>query len=221
MRLIFLLIALVAMVLIPFFIWGDALMAFFTWEHSLEWLRGYGDWAWAIAIVLLIGDLFLPLPATIIMSALGYIYGPLVGGLISAAGSFASGVLAYWLCRMVGDGAAIWLLGQKEYERGKKISTQVGGWVVALSRWLPVFPEVIACMAGLTRMPVMNFYVALVCGSLPLGFTYAIVGNSGVTNPVLAIGLSAGLPPLIWFGVNKIIRTRLKEGINNGVRPSD
>ena len=211
MRLIFLLIVLVAVVLIPFFIWGDTLMAFFSWEHSLEWLRGYGTWAWAIAIILLIADLFLPLPATIIMSALGYIYGPLVGGLISAAGSFASGVLAYWLCRMLGENAATWVLGKKEYERGKKISARVGGWVVALSRWLPVFPEVIACMAGLTRMPPKNFYLALACGSLPLGFIYAIIGNSGIENPALAIGLSACLPPVIWFVVSRVLRSSLKE----------
>jgi uncharacterized membrane protein YdjX (TVP38/TMEM64 family) len=211
MRLIFLLIALVIIVLIPFFIWGDTLMAFFSWEHSLEWLKAYGTWAWAIAIVLLIADLFLPLPATIIMSALGYIYGPLVGGLISAAGSFASGVLAYWLCRMLGENAATWVLGKKDYERGKKISARVGGWVVALSRWLPVFPEVIACMAGLTRMPAKNFYLALACGSLPLGFIYAIIGNSGIENPALAIGLSACLPPIIWFVVSRVLRSSLKE----------
>jgi uncharacterized membrane protein YdjX (TVP38/TMEM64 family) len=210
MRFILLFIALVAIVLIPFFIWGDTLMNFFSAEGSIAWLKAYGQWAWAIAIVLLIGDLFLPLPATLIMAALGYIYGPLVGGLISAAGSFASGLLAYWLCRMLGDNAAIWLLGKKEYERGKKLSAKVGGWVVALSRWLPVFPEVVACMAGLTRMPAKNFYLALACGSLPLGFIYAIVGASGVENPALAIGLSAGLPPIIWVGVNRIIRSRLK-----------
>lgn len=211
MRLIFLLIVLVAVVLVPFFIWGDTLMAFFSWEHSLEWLRGYGTWAWAIAIVLLMADLFLPLPATIIMSALGYIYGPMVGGLISAAGSFASGVLAYWLCRMLGGNAATWVLGKKDYERGKKISARVGGWVVALSRWLPVFPEVIACMAGLTRMPAKNFYLALACGSLPLGFIYAIIGNSGIENPALAIGLSACLPPVIWFVASRVLRRSLKE----------
>jgi uncharacterized membrane protein YdjX (TVP38/TMEM64 family) len=211
MRFILLFIALVAIVLIPFFIWGDTLMGFFSWEHSLEWLKGYGSWAWAIAIVLLIADLFLPLPATIIMAALGYIYGPLVGGLLSAAGSFASGVLAYWLCRMLGENAATKLLGKKEYERGKKISAQVGGWVVALSRWLPVFPEVIACMAGLMRMPLKYFYLSLACGSLPLGFTYAIIGNSGNENPTLAIGLSALLPPMIWFVVSRVLSKSLKE----------
>lgn len=211
MRLIFLLVALVSIVLIPFFIWGDTLMAFFSWEHSLEFLKGYGTWAWAVATFLLIGDLFLPLPATLIMSALGYIYGPFVGGLISAGGSFVSGVLAYWLCRMLGDHVAMWLLGKKEFERGKKIAGKVGGLVVALSRWLPVFPEVIASMAGITRMPAKNFYLALACGSLPLGFTYAIVGNAGVENPALAIGLSACIPPIIWFAVSHMLRRSLKE----------
>jgi uncharacterized membrane protein YdjX (TVP38/TMEM64 family) len=201
MRFFLLFIALAAIVLIPFFIWGDTLMAFFSWEQSLEWLSGYGAWAWAIAIVLLIADLFLPLPATVIMSALGYIYGPVLGGLLSAAGSFASGVLAYWLCRMLGENAAIWVLGKKEYERGKKISAQIGGWVVALSRWLPVFPEVVACMAGLTRMPAKNFYLALASGSLPLGFIYAFVGNAGLTNPGLAFGLSAGMNIVMLFFV--------------------
>lgn len=211
MRLTLLFVALVAMVLIPFFLWGDTLMSFFSSEQSVTWLSGYGQWAWAIAIILLMADLFLPLPATVIMSALGYIYGPLIGGLISAVGSFISGALAYWLCRMLGEKAAIWLLSKKEFERGKNISSRVGGWVVALSRWLPVFSEVVACMAGLTRMPSKNFYLALASGSLPLGFTYAIVGSSGVSNPALAIGLSAGLPPLIWFIASRVLKGMLKE----------
>jgi uncharacterized membrane protein YdjX (TVP38/TMEM64 family) len=145
------------------------------------------------------------------MAALGFIYGPVVGGLLSSVGSFASGILAYWLCRMLGEKAASWLLGKNEYEQGKKISAQVGGWVVALSRWLPVFPEVVACMAGLTRMPVKNFYLALACGSLPLGFTYAIIGNSGAENPALTIGLSAGMPVLMWLVANRMLQKRLKE----------
>ncbi len=210
MRFFLLFIALAIMVLIPFFIWGDTLMTFFSAEGSIAWLKAYGQWAWAVGIVLLIADLFLPIPGTFIMSALGYIYGPLIGGLVSAGGSFISGALGYWLCRMLGEHAASWLLGEKDYSRGKEISTRLGGWVVALSRWLPVFPEVVACMAGLTRMPANYFYLALASGSLPLGFTYALVGSTGISNPVLAIGLSACLPFLIWILVGRVLWTRLK-----------
>jgi uncharacterized membrane protein YdjX (TVP38/TMEM64 family) len=211
MRLIFLFIGLAAIVLITFFIWGDSFMTFFSQDGTITWLRNYGTWAWVAGIVLLMADLLLPLPATLIMSALGYIYGPVAGGLISATGSFMAGALGYWLCRLMGENAALRLLGKKDFERGKKLSERIGGWIVALSRWLPVFPEVIACMAGLTRMSPLKFHVALLCGSLPMGFTYAVIGHSGITNPALALGLSAGLPPIIWFGIRMLFRSQLKE----------
>lgn len=209
MRLLLLFILLAAIVLVTFFIWGDNLMTIFSEEGTIGWLNEYGQGAWLAAIVLLMADLLLPLPATLIMSALGYIYGPVAGGFIATIGSFMAGALGYWTCRLVGENAAIAFLGEKDFERGKKISDRIGGWVVALSRWLPVFPEVIACMAGLTRMPPYKFHLALLCGSLPMGFIYAIVGYTGNTNPWLAIGLSAGLPPLIWFVIRSIFRKRL------------
>lgn len=209
MRLLLLFFGLAAIVLLIFFVWGNSLMVMFTQEGTIAWLNQYGYWAWVAAVVLLMGDLLLPLPATLIMSALGYFYGPLIGGLISACGSFMAGSLGYWLCWFMGEKAAINLLGEKDFQRGRKLSGNVGGWVVALSRWLPVFPEVISCMAGLTRMPPRYFHTALLCGSLPLGFTYAYVGAAGVTHPGLAVGLSAGLPPLIWWIVRSVFRTKL------------
>lgn len=213
MRLLYLFVGLAILVLLTFFIWGDSLMEMFSQAGTVSWLSQYGKWAWVVAIMLLMGDLFLPLPATIIISALGFIYGPLAGGLISTAGSFIAGSLGYWLCRLMGERTAVRLLGKKDYIRGKKLSGNVGGWVVVLSRWLPVFPEVIACMAGLTRMPAGYFHGALLCGSLPLGFIYAYVGYTGVENPGLAIGLSAVVPPLIWWAVRPFFRSTLEQRV--------
>jgi membrane protein DedA with SNARE-associated domain len=85
---------------------------------------------------------------------------------------------------------------------------------------LPVFPEVIACMAGLSRMPPLAFFAALACGSAPLGFVFAMIGHAGVDYPVLAIALSAGLPPLLWLGVQPYFRakrlTHVKESTREG-----
>jgi uncharacterized membrane protein YdjX (TVP38/TMEM64 family) len=181
-------------------------MSLFSQEGTIDWLVYYGNGAWLVAIFLLMADLLLPLPATLIMSALGYIYGPVLGGVISTVGAFAAGSFGYWLCRMMGEGVAIKLLGQKDFERGKKLSSGIGVWVVVLSRWLPVFPEVVSCMAGLTRMQARTFHLALLCGSLPLGFVFAYVGHTGVMNPVLAISLSAGLPPIIWLIAQKLLK---------------
>jgi len=210
MRLLLVFLGLAGLVLLSFFIWGDALMGIFSQEGAISWLTKYGNWAWVFAIFLLMGDLVLPLPATLIMSAIGFLYGPVVGGLISAAGSFASGSLGYWLCRLLGEKTTRKLLGENDYELGKKLSGNVGGWVVVLSRWLPVFPEVVACMAGLTRMPARYFHTALLCGSLPLGFIYAIIGHAGTEYPALAIALSAVVPALIWWSIRPFFKSRTK-----------
>ena len=93
MRLILLFFALVALVLIPFFIWEDFLNRVFSPEGTISWLKAYGTWAWAAGMLLLISDLFLPIPGTLVMSALGYIYGPWLGGLLAKLGSFFLGGL--------------------------------------------------------------------------------------------------------------------------------
>jgi uncharacterized membrane protein YdjX (TVP38/TMEM64 family) len=210
MRLLFVFLGLAALVLVTFFIWGDSLMEMFSQSGTTTWLMKHGKWAWLLAILLLMGDLLLPLPATLIMAAIGYIYGPVAGALISAAGSFLAGSLGYWLCRVLGETTARRLLGEKDYALGKKLSGNVGGWVVVLSRWLPVFPEVVSCMAGLTRMPAGYFHGALLCASVPLGFTYAFIGHTGIEHPALSIGLSAVVPALIWSVIRPVFQRSVK-----------
>ena len=143
----FLVLALI--VLIPFLIWGSGFERSFSQEGTVAWLTGYGRWASVAGILLLMSDLVLPIPATAVMAALGFVYGPVAGGLIATLGSFLSGALAYLLCRRFGRPAAARLLGPQELVDAERLFARVGGWLVVLSRWLPVFPEVIACMAGL------------------------------------------------------------------------
>ena len=206
MRLFWLFLGLAVLFLVPFLIWGDGLEQAFTQAGAVAWLRSYGAWAWAAALVLLTVDLLLPLPATIIIAALGLLYGPVVGGLLGAGGAFLSGAVAYGLCRWYGRGAARWILGDEDLARGERLFARAGGWLVALSRWLPILPEVVACMAGLTRMPARAFFVALTCGTVPLGFTFAAIGAAGVDRPLLALAVSAVVPVLLWVLVRPLFR---------------
>lgn len=208
--LIFLVI--VILIVISFLVWGDHFTAMFSEENAIANLSKYGTWAWFIGMVLLVADLFLPLPATIIMSALGYIYGPLIGGVIAVTGNSLSGLVAYFLCRSIGKNGALWILGQKDYDRGHHLFSTKGGWIVALSRWLPILPEAIACMAGLNRMNFRRFAISLFCGSLPLGFIFAWIGYAGVEHPYLAIAVSALLPLVLWIVAQHFMRGLLKAG---------
>ncbi len=193
---------------LSFALWGGQFTAWFTGEAALAWIRGWGAWGGLAVIVLLMADLVLPIPATAVMSAAGYLYGPLVGGALSAAGSFAAGMAGYGLCRGCGRGVAVWLAGEKELAEHTTLFQRSGPWLVAASRWLPLLPEVVSCLAGLTRMPLRVFAPALACGAVPMGFVFAAIGASGQENPGLALGLSVVIPPVLWLAVRPLLRRR-------------
>jgi uncharacterized membrane protein YdjX (TVP38/TMEM64 family) len=206
MRLVWLTLALALAVIVPFVIWGGRFEQWLTLEGTVATIRSWGTLGWLGVIVLLIGDLFLPIPATPVMSAAGYLYGWFAGGLAAATGSFLAGTTAYLLCRSFGQGAAERIVGRADLEKGHALFVRRGPWLVALSRALPVFPEVIACLAGLTAMPARAFFVSLACGSVPLGFVYAAIGAAGVERPGLALALSAATPVGLWLVARKIWR---------------
>jgi uncharacterized membrane protein YdjX (TVP38/TMEM64 family) len=203
MRLLWLTLALMIAVIVPFIIWGGSFETWLTIAGAAGVIR---NWGWLAVIVLLIADLFLPIPATPVMSAAGYVYGVAIGGVLSVVGTFLAGLTAYGLCRALGHRAAEWLAGKDGLARGERLFAKHGPWLVALSRALPVLPEVVACLAGLTRMPFGRFVLSLACGSLPMGFIYAAIGAAGVDRPVLALVLSAALPVALWFVAQPLLR---------------
>lgn len=182
----------------PFLVWGEGFTASMAEGGAGGWLSSYGRYAWAAGIGLLIADLALPVPTTAVMAALGMVYGPLVGGLAATAGSIASGLIGYAMGRHLGRPVVGRLVGKDAIADGDRLFANIGGWMVALSRWLPVVSEVVACMAGLARMRFAIFLAALVCGSVPLAFVFAAIGEAGSDSPLLTLGISALVPFLLW-----------------------
>lgn len=197
--LLFIILLILAGILVPFAIWGDQLDTMFSLEGTRAWMAGHGSWAWLAGILLLVSDILLPVPSTVVMSALGLVYGWLVGGLLASAGSFLAGLTAYLACRWLGRPAALWLAGEDSLRRGEELFARSGGWLVALSRWMPVLPEAVSCLAGLVKMNPRTYLISLACGSLPVGFAFAAIGALGNTSPGMAMLLSAVVPVLLWL----------------------
>jgi len=210
MRLLWFFLVLALLVTIPFLLGGESFEKQFSFEGAQSWLTAWGwKWGWLAAVILLSADLVLPVPATGVTSALGYVYGFWLGGAVAAGGSFLSGALAFLLCRRWGQRAAGRLLGEKDRERGTRLfAGGAGGWLVVLSRWMPLLPEVVACMAGLTGMPPRRFFVSLACGSIPMGFVFAAIGSAGAERPGLAILLSVLIPAILYGAVALWLRRR-------------
>jgi uncharacterized membrane protein YdjX (TVP38/TMEM64 family) len=193
---------------IPFIVWGGQFERWFTGDAAVQWLRERGPWGWLATIALLIADLVLPVPSTGVMSAAGYLYGAGVGGALSATGSYLAGMLAYGLSRFFREKAAARLASADDLASNASLFQRHGPWLVALSRALPLLPEVSCCLAGLAPMRFATFAIALACGCVPVGFAYAAIGAAGQENPALAIGLGIAVPAVLWFVVRrKVART--------------
>ena len=101
--------AIVVLILVPYFLWHEAMDAYFASDEFSSWVQGARSYAWGIVILLLVADLFLPIPSAPVMATAGVIYGTFWGGLVGATGSIMAGLTAYGLARLAGRRAARFL----------------------------------------------------------------------------------------------------------------
>ena len=192
-------VLLLAFTIIPFVIWGEAMESALSIDGARTWMANFGTGAGLAGMALLVADIALPVPSTVVMSALGLTYGTWVGGLYASAGSILAGLIAYGLCRWLGRPMALRIAGADGLSSGEAFFARGGPWLVVMSRWMPVLPEAVACLAGLVQMRFRTFCLALICGSLPMGFAFAGIGALGQDQPAWAIGLSIVVPALLWL----------------------
>jgi uncharacterized membrane protein YdjX (TVP38/TMEM64 family) len=198
MRLWLLMLGLAVFFLLGWLLFGQALEEAWDVERLAGRFEEAKSWAWLAGIGLLLADLLLPIPGTIVMSALGAVYGFWLGGLVAAVGSMLAGIFGYGVGRFFDERTAKKWLGEKDFEKGHKLFSKSGPWVVAISRALPILPEVLACMAGLVRMRFGSFLLALACGSVPMGFLFAWIGTVGIEYPGWGLAFSLGVPAVLW-----------------------
>ncbi|MEH6647766.1 TVP38/TMEM64 family protein [Sulfitobacter sp.] len=204
-RLLLIVFALVALSFVPFLIWGGQLEQDLTRLGAAGWMQSFGNWAWVAGIGLIASDIVLPVPSSAVMGALGIIYGPLLGGAISALGAVIAGLLGYGICRLIGPARAERLAGAEGLAQARQLFERWGGWLVAGSRWLPIFPETVSFLAGLTGMRFAGYLGALACGAIPLGFTFAALGHFGADYALPTLFLCAVAPLLLWLLVRPFL----------------
>jgi uncharacterized membrane protein YdjX (TVP38/TMEM64 family) len=199
MRLLLVCIAFFIIFIGSYLIWGDFFEQLLGGDQAIHYLQSFGPWAWIAAIALMLTDVILPIPATAVLATLGIIYGPILGGIIGSIGMYAAGTAAYLMCRLLGENTTRKLLGERGYKKSNEFFARAGGWTVALSRWMIILPEMISCLAGMTRMPAKLYFTSLAAGVIPMAFTYAAIGaHFGAERPMLSLTISAAIPVALW-----------------------
>jgi uncharacterized membrane protein YdjX (TVP38/TMEM64 family) len=179
-------------------------------------LRQYRLWAWSIGIVSIWADLVAPVPQTLVLAALGILYGALLGGLIGSVALVTGGLLGYALARAFGRGLAARLAGESSLQRVQRFFDRAGMWAIVLTRSLPYsIPEAVIFVAGLGSMPLSRVVIASCLGSVPTAFAFAAIGAGWDERPLLALGISWVIPIVLLPFVLLLMRDR------GGPAPSD
>ena len=214
LRIVLLVLAVLAVLAVPAILFGDRFEEMLDGAKALEFIRAQGPWGAVVGVGLIVADLLIPLPSPAIMAALGLIYGPLLGGSIASLGSFLAALVGYTMCRAIGPRAASWIAGPKQIERVSAFFERNGMWAIAVSRFIPAVPEVLACLAGLTRMPIGRFTVGNLIGSVLVGFLNAYFGSRGETDPASAVAVVVVAPyvalPMFLFVLARGAKAKAK-----------
>jgi uncharacterized membrane protein YdjX (TVP38/TMEM64 family) len=164
-------------------------------NDALLTLRRFESWAWAPGIALIWADLVLPVPQASVLTALGIIYGTLVGGVLGSVGLITSGLLGYLLMRTSARRHVRRFVGPRSMNRMESLFDRGGAWAIVFTRSLPYsVPEAMVFLAGLAGMPMNKFMAALTLGSVPTAFVFAAIGSGWADQPILALTVSYVLP---------------------------
>jgi uncharacterized membrane protein YdjX (TVP38/TMEM64 family) len=161
-------------------------------------LRKYDAWAWVVGIALIWADLVLPVPQTVVIAALGIVYGTFLGGLLGSVGLITGGLLGYVLMLTSARRMVKRFVGPQSLDGMERLFERAGAWGIVLTRSLPYsIPEAMILLAGLAGMRAGRVAAALSLGSVPTGFAFAAIGAGWADQPIVALVVSYVLPILL------------------------
>ena len=172
-------------------------------KHWFSLAQNLSPWAIGIVVAsLLFSDLFVAMPTLTIMILAGFFLGPIGGAMSAICGLTLAGFSGYILSYRYGD-LLLRRLVRKSSERHDAIASfrRHGIITILLSRAMPILPEVSACMAGLTKLPINHFAFAWLSSTVPYAIIASYAGSmSSLSNPQPAIFTAIGLTGFMWLG---------------------
>lgn len=189
-------LALLALIVGPFLLFETALLD--VAERLLQAGRSHPATAAAV-IVLLLGDVVLPVPSSLVATASGMLMGLPQGALFTWVGMQAGACLGYFLGHALGAPVAVRLVGGEELERASRLHRRWGALSLVAARAVPVLAESSVVLAGAARMPLWHFSWLTGASNAGIALVYAFVGARAFETHafLLAFAGSIGIPGLL------------------------
>lgn len=135
-----------------------------------------GPLAALLAVALLAGDGVLPVPASLVMVALGALYGPVVGTLLALLGRVLMAMVGYAIGRRGGPLLAR-LVPPEGRNQADRLLRRWGAMAIVVTRPVPLLAETIVILAGASSIGWRRAGLAALGGSLPEAVVYNLSGS--------------------------------------------
>jgi uncharacterized membrane protein YdjX (TVP38/TMEM64 family) len=183
---------LLALILVPFFLFEDSFNAL-----ADRLVHGESSpWYVAAAIVgLLASDVFLPIPSSIVSAAAGVLLGFWRGAAAVWIGMMAACLLGYVFGARA-SAAARRFVGDDGMARAASVANRYGDLAIVLSRPVPVLAEASVIFAGIVHRPFGRFLSLTLWSNLGIALGYAAIGafSMRVESFLLAFAGAIALP---------------------------
>ena len=190
--------ALMAFFMISFFIveaLGVSLLS-----DPTSWMKHGGVLAASLGVGLLIADVVLPVPSSLVMVAHGALFGVVGGTLLSLIGSVGAALFGFAIGRRGGK-VLERLVTPTDRTRADHLLSRWGALAIIVTRPIPLLAETVAIMAGASRMSWTNVILASLVGSLPPALLYALTGAAvaNFQSTVLMFTVVVAVAGLFWL----------------------
>lgn len=181
-----------ALILVPFFILGDAEQSF---EERLTALTHHKLKYALFSFLLLASDILLPVPNSVIMYGNGLVLGGIAGTGLSLLALMTGATAGYWLGRVTSYG-----LRASADAKAVAFWKKYGALAILVTRVVPVLSESICILGGHLRMPFGRYLLLNLLGYLPIALIFAWFGRYGLDQNAFLISFGCSIALAGFFG---------------------
>jgi uncharacterized membrane protein YdjX (TVP38/TMEM64 family) len=173
------------------------------------WLKHGGVAAAVLGVSLLIADVLLPVPSSLVMVAHGALFGVVGGTLLSLLGSVGAALFGFAIGRR-GGRLMERLVTPAERERADRLLKRWGALAIIVTRPVPLLAETVAIMAGTSSLGWGGVALSALAGSVPPALLYAVTGASvaNLQNTTLVFGLVLLIAGAFWV-IGRLVEPHL------------
>lgn len=201
LRLALFVLFVMALVILPFVIFGEQLEAWV--RPQLELRQHQVGMLTLIAIVLLAADSVAPVPSTFVIIYLAW-KGGWAAGVVGGTIGMSAGVLAAgWLGRSAVGRVAPRFLPDAELLRLRESLQRRLVLTLACMRSVPVLAETSVIVAAATGVPVRRIFWATLLPNLMVSIIYSVAADESFTTAAVTFGATMAASWLLWWWLRR------------------